>query len=337
MTVPFKVLFVRLGSLGDIIHTVPAVSAVRGAMPNASIHWLVDSRHLEVLELVSGVDRIHEVRANAAGWVSAISALRREGFDAALDFQGLIKSATLARASGAKQVIGFSKDALREPLAASLYSKTIAPEGSPHVIDKNLALLRALNIVHPAGRTFAFEKRPSAATQRIRAQLGDRFAIINPGAAWVNKRWHPERFGTVADALRVRHGLPSVVIWGPGERELADRVVSSSNGAASVAPATSIADLFALCRVASLMVSGDTGPLHIAAACGTPIVGIYGPTDPGRNGPFASGDVSVSMFEMCGCHHLRRCTRSHWCLDDVTADGVVAAIDRRVATKDHAR
>jgi ADP-heptose:LPS heptosyltransferase len=255
----------------------------------------------------------------------------REHFDVALDFQGLIKSAALARFSGAKRVLGFAKAALREKHAASFYTSTVTPEDGQHVIDKNLSLLRGLNIQHPAARMFAFARKPSAALQRVRTQAGERFAIVNPGAAWANKRWHPERFGAVADAIRVRHALLSVVIWGPGERELADRVVAAANGAAFAAPVTSIADLFALSRAASLMVSGDTGPLHVAAACGTPIVGIYGPTDPRRNGPWLPADVCVSRFEACGCHHQRRCVRERWCLDDVQVPEVIAAIDRRLA------
>jgi heptosyltransferase-1 len=155
--------------------------------------------------------------------------------------------------------------------------------------------------------------------------------MVNPGAAWPNKRWHPERFGAVARAIRDRHALRSVVIWGPGERELADRVVAASHGAAFAAPPTSIADLFAISGAASLMVSGDTGPLHIAAAYGTPIVGVYGPTDPARNGPWSADDVCVSRFEACGCHHLRRCVRERWCLEEVHADEVIDAIDRRLA------
>jgi heptosyltransferase-1 len=131
--------------------------------------------------------------------------------------------------------------------------------------------------------------------------------------------------------IQKRHGLRSVVIWGPGEQELAGQVVSASSGAALGAPPTSVADLFALCDAASLMVSGDTGPLHIGAACGTPLVGIYGPTDPGRNGPWSPSDLTVSRFGECRCHHQRQCTNSRWCLDDVQVGEVAACVDRRLA------
>ncbi|HSL23153.1 MAG TPA: glycosyltransferase family 9 protein [Vicinamibacterales bacterium] len=326
-----KLLFVRLGSLGDIIHTVPAVAAVRGAMPRAEIHWLVDARHIEVLELVEGIDRIHPIKPTAPGWVSAIGALRREQFDAALDFQGLVKSATLARLSGSRRAVGFARASLREPAAAALYHETVTPGADGHVIGKNLSLLRALDIQAPAAPSFPFARRPSAALQQVRTQAGERFAIINPGAAWPNKRWPPERFGALAGQLRERHALPSIAIWGPGELEIAETLVRESGGAAALAPLTSIADLFALAGAASLMVSGDTGPLHIAAAAGTPIVGIYGPTDPARNGPWSPHDVCVSRFAACGCHHLRRCVQARWCLDDVALEEVAQAVDRRLA------
>lgn len=326
-----KILFVRLGSLGDIIHTVPAVAAVRGGYPQASIHWLVDIRQLEILELVEGIDRIHTLRSDPGGWIGAIPALRRERFDAALDFQGLIKSATIARLARAKRTIGFINTALREPLAAPLYTEQHTPPEGVHVIQKNLSLLKALGIHQPAAPAFAFSRRPSAAVQQVRIETGGRFALINPGAAWPNKRWPPERFGALAAEIQRQHGLRAVVLWGPGERELADAVAAASGGSVMVAPPTSIADLFALSEAAALMISGDTGPLHIGAASGTPLVGIFGPTDPKRNGPWSSSDVSVSRFTDCRCHHLRRCTNSRWCLDDIQVAEVVEAVNRRLA------
>jgi lipopolysaccharide heptosyltransferase I len=326
-----KLLFVRLGSLGDIIHTVPAVAAVGGAFPQASINWLVDVRQLEVLELVEGIDRIHPLRPDAGGWISAVPALRRERFDVALDFQGLIKSALLARLAGAKRTIGFAKAALREPLAAAFYTETCRPAEKGHVIEKNLSLLSALNVKQPAAPSFRFAARPSAALQQVVARTGGRFALVNPGAAWPNKRWPPDRFGAVAAEIRRLHGLSSIVLWGPGERELADAVVARSAGAATAAPPTSIADLFALCGAASLMLSGDTGPLHIGAAVGTPLVGLFGPTDARRNGPWSASDVSVSRFLACGCHHQRRCTQPAWCLNEIEVAEVMEAVGRRLA------
>lgn len=325
-----KLLFIRLGSLGDIIHTVPAVSAVKRHDPAAEIHWFVDPKHLDLLDLVEGVSRVIAVKPSAAGWLTASGAARNEGYDAAIDFQGLLKSAALARLSGAKRVIGFQSAALRESAAAFLYKESAPVPAAAHVIRKNLALLDAIGIT-AKGIEFRFAERPSAAARQVRTALGDRYAVINPGAAWPNKQWPPPRFGAVAAFVRRRFDLPSVVLWGPGERPLAQAVVSASEGAASEAPATSIADLFAIGRAATLLVSGDTGPLHIGAAVGTPIVGIYGPTDPARNGPWDPRDLCVSRFATCGCHHLRRCTRSNWCLDEIAVEEVTATIERRLS------
>jgi ADP-heptose:LPS heptosyltransferase len=127
--------------------------------------------------------------------------------------------------------------------------------------------------------------------------------------------------------------LRSVVIWGPGERDLAQEVVAAASGAAVLSPPTSIADLVALARGAAIMVSGDTGPTHIAAAVGTPLVGIYGPTRPERNGPWRAADVTVSRADVCECHHLRRCRRETMCLMDITAAEVLDAVERRLAAE----
>jgi len=164
------------------------------------------------------------------------------------------------------------------------------------------------------------------------------FALINPGAAWPNKRWAPERFGAIAQRLRDRHGLPSYVLWGGDEAPLADAVVAASDAAAVRAPHTSLGDLVAVASRASLMVSGDTGPVHLAAAMGTPIVGLYGPTWPERNGPWHARDVVVSRATTCECHHKRQCQRagsgsiaSRMCINELSVDDVAAAVDRRLA------
>ena len=157
------------------------------------------------------------------------------------------------------------------------------------------------------------------------------FALLNPGAAWPNKRWPPERFGAVALWLHRQHALPSAVLWGPDGEHLAADVAAASAGTAHLAPRTSIADLVALARAATLMVSGDTGPLHIAAAVGTPVVGIYGPTSEARNGPWSNEDVTVSRFGACECHYRRWCRANRWCIGDVSVEEVTGAVDRRLS------
>jgi heptosyltransferase-1 len=199
------------------------------------------------------------------------------------------------------------------------------------VIHKNLRLLRALG-VHDDRIVFPLARRESSALEEVRATAGARsFALINPGAAWPNKRWPAEHYGEVASFLKDVRQLVPIVLWGPGEEALARAVADASGGAARVAPATKLGDLLELSRAAALMVSGDTGPLHIAAAAGTPTVGIFGPTDPCRNGPWSDDDVTVSRFGSCGCPYDRRCHQPSWCVAGITVAEVTAAIQQRLS------
>src|SRR5215218_9005162 len=190
-----NVLIVRLGALGDIVHAVPAAAALRAAWPAARIDWLVEARHRTIVDLVTAID--HTVvleRPSLAGWSAAVKALRAGAYDLAIDLQGLLKSAVLARASGAPRVVGFSIWHLREKTARPFYSDAHAAEGE-HVIAKNLRLLRAVGVDDDEIR-FPLAEAPSAALEEVRQRIGARpFALINAGAAWPNKRWPPERFG----------------------------------------------------------------------------------------------------------------------------------------------
>ena len=329
-----NVLIVRLGALGDVVHAIPAAAALRAAFPDARIDWLVDARHRGMVDLVTAIDRVLMVpESSVGGWTHAVRDMRQVRYDVALDLQGLLKSAVLARASGATRVIGFSIWHLREKTARPFYSEAgAAADGqAEHVIHKNLRLLRTVGVTDERV-AFPLAHVESPAVAAVRLAIGTQpFAMINAGAVWPNKRWPPDRFGEVAAFVRDVRGLPSIVLWGPGEEALARAVVDASSGAARIAPPTSIADLLALGREASLMVSGDTGPLHVAGAAGTPTVAIFGPTDPHRNGPWSDADIVVSRYEGCGCHYDRKCRQASWCLSDVPVAEVTAAVQHRLS------
>jgi heptosyltransferase I len=336
---PGRILIVRLGALGDIVHAVPAVSALGAAFPSVGLDWLVEAKHRAIVDLVEGIDRVIPLEGASVGaWMAAARVMRQARYDVALDLQGLMKSAVLARMSGASRVIGFSIWHLREKSARPFYSETGAPAGAgaqgaagaEHVVFKNLRLLETLGVRDGTVR-FPLARVESAAAETVQRAAGGPFALLNPGAAWPNKRWPADRFGQVAAFLRDVRGLPSFVLWGPGEEALATAVVDASSGAASMSPPTGLADLLALSRAAALVISGDTGPLHVATAAGTPVVALFGPTNPARNGPWREEDVSVSRFGSCGCHYRRRCRRAAWCLDDLGVREVTAAIQQRLA------
>jgi heptosyltransferase I len=334
-----RFLIVRLGSLGDVVHAIPAAAALRHTYPAARVDWMVDPRYVELLNLVESIDTRIAVDPRALRRGSerrqlfgTMRELRRARYDAVIDLQGLLKSAVLARAAGGRKTIGFPRAHLREPVARFLYTEIPDPGSATHVIHKNLALLAAVGVSDSRVR-FPVNIPRTPVVQTLNERFSGRgFVLINPGAAWPNKRWPPDRFGAVASAIQRDLGLSSVVLWGPGEERVAADVVAASSGDAELSPPTTIPDIVGLARSARLMVSGDTGPLHIAAAVSTPIVALFGPTFAERNGPWAPDDISLSQASQCICHYERQCRRHSRCIDDIGVDDVVNAVRRRMAT-----
>jgi heptosyltransferase-1 len=332
-----RILIVRMSALGDIVHALPVLAAIRGAHPEVEIDWLADRKYAGILEFATG---LNERIVGRPGLSKAVTVMRSRGYDAAIDLQGLLKSAAMARLSGAARVIGFEQAALREGAAAWFYSEMAAVPPDAHVIQKNLSVLPLLEISPPREVTFPLVAPASPVADAVFEDAltqGRRgVALINPGAAWPNKRWPPDRFGEIARRVRDEYDLACIVLWGGDEAALADQVVAASHGAATRAPQTSVGDLLALASRAALMVSGDTGPVHIAAAMKTPIVGLYGPTWPERNGPWDPKDVVVSRADICECHHKRQCQRPParlpMCIEAITVDEVAAAVARRLAS-----
>ena len=329
---PSSILIVRLGSLGDLIHTLPAFAALRREYPHTRIDWLVEAPHREILTLVDGLSEVVVLKGRSlGGWMDTVTGLRARRYDLALDFQGLLKSATLARLSGASMVLGFNSKALREPAARLFYSRSVNVDDAGHVIQKNLALASEVIDRRITELAFPFRDIHSEVVDELRGRGITKFALVNPGAAWPNKRWPAERFGAIAKDLLDVHGLTPVVLWGPGERVLAETVAAASDGRAVIAPETRLPDLVALAHAASFAISGDTGPLHIACAAGTPAVALFGPTDASRNGPWDPHDVVLSRYSTCACHYKRQCQQPHsWCLPDISVEDVRVAVRKRL-------
>lgn len=330
-----RALLVRLSAIGDVVHTLPALAALHGH--GWEVGWLAEPLARPLLEnnpMLAHAFAAPAARAfDVAGARRALRAARAETFDVALDLQGLWKSALYARLSGARRVIGYARPWRREGASALLLGERVA--GAPeavHVIDKNLALLRALGIEAVGTRAFPLPPSPEAAA-RVDAQLAglglDGFVILNAGGGWRSKLWPAEKFGALAAMLRER-GLPSLVTWGPGEEALADRVVAASAGAARRCFATTLLEYVALARRARLVVAADTGPMHLAAAVGTPVVALFGPTDPARNGPFAAADEVVRRTPPCAPCHRRQCPRHEGVMDGIEAGVVAEAALRRL-------
>lgn len=308
-----RILICRLSAIGDVIHAMPVLTALRERFPKGFLAWAVENRG--AVPLLEGHSSLDDLVVLPRGWYRSPRAvwqlrqrLRTLRIDLTLDVQGLTKSALVARLSGAPQRIGFGDEKGRELSRWLNNVRVVAP--ATHVIDANLMLLQPLGIAHPAVRFDVPEAAPARETaERVIGQLDlqSGFAVVNPGAGWPSKLWPAQRYAAVARYLGAMWNLPSLVVWA-GEKELgwAGEIVSASGGHARLAPATSLAELAALARRARLFVGSDTGPLHLAVAVGTPCVGLYGPMPPDRNGPYGPQHIALQKAVFSGPRSRRR-------------------------------
>jgi lipopolysaccharide heptosyltransferase I len=321
-----RLLIVRLSAMGDVIHTLPAAQALREAFPNAMIGWLIEERWADLLCAPETprrgprslqrplVDWVHTI--NLSGWRKSLFTIptlqqiarawndvRSVHYDVAIDLQGAIRSAVLASWSGAAVVCGASEP--RESPASIWYTRQVVARGI-HVVDQYLSVVDTLAETKMSAPPVELP-HDCVAEKRIANKLAEQgirdYAILNPGAGWGAKRWPAERYGEVARFL-AHEGLAPLVNFGPGEKYLAEDVVVASEGTAKPMK-LSISELIALTRRAKLFVGGDTGPMHMAAALGVPVVAIFGPTDPARNGPY--GTLSIVLRNPASAtSHARR-------------------------------
>ena len=274
-----RLLVVRLSALGDVIHTIPAVAALREMH---EVSWVVEAPYRELVELVAGVEAIptrmkkwgRSLLGSRGEMAATLRAMHRA--EVAIDFQGLVKSAMLPWLARVKTRRGFDSRAIREKPALLFTNRKVAVDTTKHVIEQNLQLAGV-----PAGKAnwdaYPLDNNLAAFANRI---------VLLPGAGKANKVWPSERFREVARRI----GGDALAVWGPGERDLAEAT------GARVAPPTTLRELAFILREARVVIGGDTGPLHLAAALGTKVIGLYGPTDPRRNGPYGQLDHCVDHF-----------------------------------------
>ena len=277
------ILIVKLGSIGDVVHTLPALAVMRRGLPKAEISWAVEPGSSEILRDNPFLDRLIEIDTKALrrGLMSGetlraprqqLRLLRASAFDLALDFQGLLKSAMVARLSGARRVYGFARNSLREPASRILLHERVQIPDHLHVIRKNLALVKsALDISIPENENdfefpIALDSTHERKAEEVISETGGHYAILNPGGGWPTKLWSAEKFGALADELWNHFGLHSLVAHGPGEAELAGQVLANSKSKRARAVSLSLKGFFALARNAAVYVGGDTGPTHLAIA-----------------------------------------------------------------------
>ena len=308
-----RFLVVRLTALGDILHTVPAVAALRNARKRARIDWVVERKWAPVLEGSPAIDEVIPFdRRSVMRSMDCLRRLRQNNYTCAIDFQGLYKSSVIALLSGAPRRIGFDRGWAREGGAALLYTERVTPAGR-HVAELNYSLAEHAGASRP--RTPEYSLRvPVGGAASVRARLGElgiaAYIVVGPGGSWRAKCWPPERYGEFCREFEKRNDLRVVVVYGPGEESLAKEVCSAAAPARPVAIRTTIEELMGLLAHARCVIAADSGPLHLAAALGTPVVGLFGPTDPARNGPFVPGAVILSQAKPEEISYKRRASYS---------------------------
>lgn len=329
-------LIIRLSSMGDIIHTLPAYAALRQFFPKAQISWLVEDKEKEILDWVPGLDKTIVMASKKRPatsrkyWVKTFHAVKetRNRDQVALDFQGLVKSGLYAYLSRSKTRIGFHKKNLKEPSAAIFYTEHLDPISEKmHVISKNLKLLTRIGI---QAENFVFPIQiPEAVSRSVLEKIkfqrnsGKRLILLNIGAGWETKRWFFECWAELIDKLNERmDDLFLLLMWGSEEeKNLAYKIKSRTS--AALAPFLTLKEVMALVKEADLLLSGDTFALQVACALACPVVAIFGPTNPERNGPFRSQD-RVAFHELDCSHCYRRKCASLECMKRITPDEVLS-------------
>jgi len=343
-----RFLVIRLSSIGDIVHALPAVSALGRTYPQAQIHWVIESRFAALLEGNPFVHRV--IKLDTLGWrnnlasggtmtkiMQGIEALREFPYDAAIDFQGLIKSAIFARLSHSKKRIGLAWRWLREPLAGVFYTHRVTPQDRTHIIEINLSL------VEPLGARASQWEFPLPGnfqdTEAVREQLRrlgtQEFIIVNPGGGWKSKRWAPENYAEVAARLAGRMPFDILVTGSQQEEEVAREILARANAPRAKWFPCTLLQFIALVRKAKLLIGGDTGPLHLAAAAGTPLVALFDSSDPRntpeRNGPFNADDI---ILRGPGRPNVAQYSKHLNYLEGVSVESVVNAALQRLGKAD---
>jgi heptosyltransferase-1 len=333
-----RFLVVRTGALGDIIHGLPVAAALKKAYPYLRVDWIAETHYADLLRCVPFLDDVITVsfKAGAASladtrirgrWKETVRTVRRTAYSATIDLQGLIRSGMISWMSGAPLRIGFPREHVRE-LPNCLFTN-IRPGRIPvrrHVIDRNLALLHPLGII-PGRRSFKY-RIPAQAEETVgrymhsAAQDGSMPRIaIHPVTGWRTKEWQPDRFAEIARRLIKVHGARVFLLWGPGEKDRVAGIRDRMETPAHLVPAMGLPELLSFLKRCDLFVGGDSGPMHMASSLGIPVVALFGPTDPVRNGPILGRARVVRGHAPCGPCYRRRCPRSE-CMDAISVEDV---------------
>ncbi|MBD3414761.1 MAG: lipopolysaccharide heptosyltransferase I [Candidatus Aminicenantes bacterium] len=328
-----EIIIIKLSSLGDVIHTLPSFSVLRQQFPEKTMTWVIGDKAKPILDLVPGLDRIvvcdfqNKSLLSGSFWSSffELKSEIKNRKSISLDFQGLIKSGWISYLSKAKKRIGFHRTNLKEPSASLFYTDHLEPVSEyRHVIKKNLQLLTLLgirqqNIQFPLDLSPALIRSTLEKLLQKGIPINQNAVVFNVGGAWQTKRWESENWTALINSLTLTSFVP-VILWGnQKEKQVADEI--SQNTGVMAAPFLSVKEVFALIHESILVVSSDSFPLQAACALSVPVVGLFGPTNPIRNGPFSAKDKTVFHQLDCSYCYKRKC-RTLECMKQITPQEV---------------
>lgn len=344
-----KILIIKLSSIGDVIHTLPAFSVIREAFPKSEIAWVVEKGSAEILRNNPLISKLIEIDTKSLRKKDSFSqslSLAKDSlrqlysikYDVAIDFQGLLKSAMIAKISRAKNIYGFSKELLREPASRFLLTDTFSVESQTNVINKNILLAKKVLKISGESEKFNFpiftDEKHKTEAEEIISSSGANFVILNPATSWATKLWDAEKYGHLADKLWEKLGLVSVITTAPNEKDLANKVLNAGKSGKMILSTPSLKGFYELAKRALVYVGGDTGPMFLAVAAQTPIVGIFGPTEWWRNGSPNKDDICVERTDISCRINCHRRTCSKWICMDIDVETVFRAVEKRLKKAD---
>ena len=338
---PRRILIIKPSSLGDIVHALPTFIALKTAYPSTRIDWLVKAQWAGLLERVEGIGHLWRIQAGVSGWLSVIRPLRAAGYDLIVDLQGLFRSGMTAWLTGSPRRVGFTT--AREGSSWFYTERVAVPSSEMHAVDRYLLVASALDATSVSTTELTFGLRPSTDDHRIIAELLGRYDLLqvgrwialSPSARWPTKRWSLESFAKVADLIQADGLGPVGIIGGPEDRPLARQILHlMRKPAADLTGSTPVGLLPALLQSAALLVSNDSGPMHVAAAVGTPVVALFGPTSATRTGPYGHRHLVIHHKVPCSPCFSRRCFNriERECLSSIDPEGVARAVRQQLTT-----
>jgi heptosyltransferase III len=322
-----SILIIKLRAVGDVLLSTIVTPNLRRAFPNARIDFLTEPPSVDILRGNPSVDNTLVFNIATMSGLSLIRMVRQRKYDLVIDLFGNPRTALVTYLSKAPYRVGF-----RFRQRAYAYNILVEPRGGTvHNTQFNLDALEAIGVpITERSLQFRFSKEDedyvSGFVSKV-AGKGDLVVGINTGGGWYTKRWGLAQYAELADRLVTESGARVLLLWGPGQREDVERLQGLMKSKAVIPPATTLKQLGALLRICTFVVSNDSGPMHLAAAVGTPVLGIFGPTNPLLQGPYGSKNMTVRKegLDCLGCN-LTKCPIGNICMAELSVDDVMRAV-----------